>query len=57
MEWLAPALLALLFILFGLSQRGRGAGSCAACTNEGDCEGKSSGGCGKKPQPAAGDLE
>ncbi len=40
MEWIAPVLLGLLFILFGLSQRGRSAGGCGACTGEGTCEGK-----------------
>jgi hypothetical protein len=38
MEVLAPALLALLFILYGLSQRGRSPGSCAGCTGEGKCQ-------------------
>jgi hypothetical protein len=38
MELLAPALLALLFILFGLSQRGRSPGGCAACAGEDGCK-------------------
>ena len=47
-ELLAPALLALLFILFGLSHRGRPAGGCAACTGAGECEGKASGSCSSR---------
>jgi hypothetical protein len=39
MEILAPALLAVLFILFGLSHRGRAnGGGCGACPN--GCENK-----------------
>jgi len=38
MELLAPALLALLFIVFGLSQRGRSPGGCAACAGEDGCK-------------------
>jgi hypothetical protein len=40
MEMLAPALLALLFILFGLSGRGRSSSGCAACAGEDGCEKK-----------------
>lgn len=38
MQLLAPALLAALFVLFGLSHRGRAPGSCGSCTN--GCEKK-----------------
>ncbi len=38
MEVFAPALLALLFIVFGLSQRGRSSGGCAACAGEDGCK-------------------
>lgn len=48
MEWLAPvALVALLFILFGLSHRGRSHAGCGACTGEDDCGGKESRDCEK----------
>ncbi len=40
MELLAPILLALLFVVFGLSHRGRSPGRCAACTGTGDCKPK-----------------
>jgi hypothetical protein len=41
MEILAPLLLAVLFIVFGLSQRGRsGGGGCGACTGGMACRGK-----------------
>jgi hypothetical protein len=45
MEMFAPVLLALLFILFGLSQRGRSTGGCAGCTGAGECQGKGTSGC------------
>ena len=47
MELLAPVLLALLFVLFGLSHRGRSPGGCAACTHEAECEGRAVRGCAK----------
>jgi hypothetical protein len=50
MELLAPVLLALLFILFGLSHRGRSPGGCAGCTGEGECKGKAS--CDRKESEA-----
>jgi hypothetical protein len=47
MEWLTPALLAFLFILFGLSRRGRTQGGCGACTEPGLCQGKAHRDCKK----------
>jgi hypothetical protein len=56
MEILAPALLALLFIVFGLTQRGRSSGGCAGCPGDGACEGKESpASCSRGPaEPADG---
>ena len=39
MELLAPGLVALLFILYGLSQRERSTGGCAICTDTSKCDG------------------
>jgi hypothetical protein len=44
MELVAPLLLAALFILFGLSYRGRG--GCGGCSGSGECHGQA--GCPRK---------
>ncbi len=51
MEWLAPLLLAALFVVFGLSQKGRSSGGCASCSGDGECAGKANRGC-EKPEAA-----
>jgi hypothetical protein len=38
MEFVAPLALAVLFIVFGLSYRGRG--GCDACSGRGQCHGE-----------------
>ncbi len=45
MEWFAPLLLALLFVVFGLSQKGRSSGGCASCKSQGECAGEATPGC------------
>ena len=45
MEMLAPAILALLFIAFGLSRRGHSHEGCGSCAGDGVCRGKGDGDC------------
>ena len=48
MEWLAPLILAFLFILFGLSRRRRTHGVCGACMELGACQGNPNRDCKKR---------
>lgn len=50
MELLAPLLLALLFVVFGLSYRHRG--GCASCPGKGDCGDRE--GCRRRQEPPDG---
>jgi hypothetical protein len=45
MEWLAPVLLAFLFVVFGLSRKGRTSGRCAGCAEDAICQGKANPDC------------